>query len=308
MSAPAYHIPALLNETIELLNIKPDGVYVDVTFGGGGHSREILKHLGENGKLIAFDQDEDALNNRIDDPRFIFVRSNFRYLSNFLRYHGIDKIDGLLADLGVSSHHFDEEERGFSFRFDAPLDMRMNKKAKLTAADILNTYSEEALADVFYLYGELHNARKIARTVVKAREQALFDRIFPFIEVLKPFFFREKEKKDMARVFQALRIEVNKEMDVLKSLLQQASEAIDADARIVVLTYHSLEDRLVKNFFKTGNFEGKQEKDFFGNVLSPLKPVNNKVIVATDEEVNSNPRARSAKLRAAMLNNTLAKK
>lgn len=308
MSAPAYHIPALLNETIELLNIKPDGVYVDVTFGGGGHSREILKHLGENGKLIAFDQDEDALNNRIDDPRFIFVRSNFRYLSNFLRYHGIDKIDGLLADLGVSSHHFDEEERGFSFRFDAPLDMRMNKKAKLTAADILNTYSEEALADVFYLYGELHNARKIARTVVKAREQALFDRIFPFIEVLKPFFFREKEKKDMARVFQALRIEVNKEMDVLKSLLQQASEAIDADARIVVLTYHSLEDRLVKNFFKTGNFEGKQEKDFFGNVLSPLKPVNNKVIVATDEEVNSNPRARSAKLRAAMLNNALAKK
>lgn len=308
MSAPAYHIPALLNETIEMLNIKPDGVYVDVTFGGGGHSREILKHLGENGKLIAFDQDEDALNNRIDDPRFIFVRSNFRYLSNFLRYHGIDKIDGLLADLGVSSHHFDEEERGFSFRFDAPLDMRMNKKAKLTAADILNTYSEEALADVFYLYGELHNARKIARTVVKAREQALFDRIFPFIEVLKPFFFREKEKKDMARVFQALRIEVNKEMDVLKSLLQQASEAIVADARIVVLTYHSLEDRLVKNFFKTGNFEGKQEKDFFGNVLSPLKPVNNKVIVATDEEVNSNPRARSAKLRAAMLNNTLAKK
>lgn len=308
MSAPAYHIPALLNETIEMLNIKPDGVYVDVTFGGGGHSREILKHLGKNGKLIAFDQDEDALNNRIDDPRFIFVRSNFRYLSNFLRYHGIDKIDGLLADLGVSSHHFDEEERGFSFRFDAPLDMRMNKKAKLTAADILNTYSEEALADVFYLYGELHNARKIARTVVKAREQALFDRIFPFIEVLKPFFFREKEKKDMARVFQALRIEVNKEMDVLKSLLQQASEAIDADARIVVLTYHSLEDRLVKNFFKTGNFEGKQEKDFFGNVLSPLKPVNNKVIVATDEEVNSNPRARSAKLRAAMLNNALAKK
>lgn len=308
MSATAYHIPALLNETIEMLNIKPDGVYVDVTFGGGGHSHEILKHLGKNGKLIAFDQDEDALNNRIDDPRFIFVRSNFRYLSNFLRYHGIDKIDGLLADLGVSSHHFDEEERGFSFRFDAPLDMRMNKKAKLTAADILNTYSEEALADVFYLYGELHNARKIARTVVKAREQALFDRIFPFIEVLKPFFFREKEKKDMARVFQALRIEVNKEMDVLKSLLQQASEAIDADARIVVLTYHSLEDRLVKNFFKTGNFEGKQEKDFFGNVLSPLKPVNNKVIVATDEEVNSNPRARSAKLRAAMLNNTLAKK
>ncbi len=308
MSAPAYHIPALLNETIELLNIKPNGVYVDVTFGGGGHSREILKYLGENGKLIAFDQDEDALNNRIDDPRFIFVRSNFRYLSNFLRYHGIQKIDGLLADLGVSSHHFDEEERGFSFRFDAPLDMRMNKKAKLTAADILNNYSEEALANVFYLYGELHNSRKIARTIVNAREKEPFDRIFPFIEVLKPFFFREKEKKDMARVFQALRIEVNKEMEVLKSLLQQASDAIDADARIVVLTYHSLEDRLVKNYFKTGNFEGNQEKDFFGNILSPLKPVNNKVIVATEQEVAINPRARSAKLRAAILNISTAKK
>lgn len=308
MSAPAYHIPALLNETIELLNIKPDGVYVDVTFGGGGHSREILKHLGENGKLLAFDQDEDALDNRIDDPRFIFVRSNFRYLSNFLRYHGVEKIDGLLADLGVSSHHFDEEERGFSFRFDAPLDMRMNKKAKLTAAEILNNYSEEDLANVFYLYGELHNSRKIARTIVNAREKEPFDRIFPFIEVLKPFFFREKEKKDMARVFQALRIEVNKEMEVLKSLLQQACDAINEDASIVVLTYHSLEDRLVKNYFKTGNFEGKQEKDFYGNILSPLKPVSNKVIVASDEEVARNPRARSAKLRAAMLHKSGAKK
>lgn len=308
MSAPAYHIPALLNETIELLNIKPDGVYVDVTFGGGGHSREILKHLGENGKLIAFDQDEDALNNRIDDPRFIFVRSNFRYLSNFLRYHGVEKIDGLLADLGVSSHHFDEEERGFSFRFDAPLDMRMNKKAKLTAAEILNNYSEEDLANVFYLYGELHNSRKIARTIVNARDKEPFDRIFPFIEVLKPFFFREKEKKDMARVFQALRIEVNKEMEVLKSLLQQACDAINDEASIVVLTYHSLEDRLVKNYFKTGNFEGKQEKDFYGNILSPLKPVSNKVIVASDEEVARNPRARSAKLRAAMLHKSVAKK
>lgn len=308
MSAPAYHIPALLNETIELLNIKPDGVYVDVTFGGGGHSREILKHLGENGKLLAFDQDEDALDNRIDDPRFIFVRSNFRYLSNFLRYHGVEKIDGLLADLGVSSHHFDEEERGFSFRFDAPLDMRMNKRAKLTAAEILNNYSEEDLANVFYLYGELHNSRKIARTIVNAREKEPFDRIFPFIEVLKPFFFREKEKKDMARVFQALRIEVNKEMEVLKSLLQQACDAINEDASIVVLTYHSLEDRLVKNYFKTGNFEGKQEKDFYGNILSPLKPVSNKVIVASDEEVARNPRARSAKLRAAMLHKSGAKK
>lgn len=302
MSTDAYHIPALLNETIELLNIKPNGVYVDVTFGGGGHSRAILNHLGVDGKLIAFDQDEDALENCIDDPRFIFVRSNFRYVKNFLRYHGIDKIDGLLADLGVSSHHFDEEERGFSFRFDAPLDMRMNKSAQLTAADILNNYSEEALANVFYLYGELHNSRKIARTIALAREKEPFARIFPFIEVLKPFFAREREKKDMARVFQALRIEVNKEMEVLKMMLQQASDALTDDGRIVVLTYHSLEDRLVKNFFKTGNFEGNQVKDFYGNVLSPLKPLSNKVIVASDEEVANNPRARSAKLRAAMLN------
>ena len=296
-----YHIPALLNETIDGLNIKPDGIYVDVTFGGGGHSKEILSKLGKNGILLGFDQDEDAVKNSIDDSRFIFVRSNFRYLKNFLRYHNIEKVDGILADLGVSSHHFDEAERGFSFRFDGALDMRMNTKSPLTAAVLLNTYSEEQLADVFYLYGELHNSRKIARTIVNARSNAPFDRIFPFIEVLKPFFGREKEKKDMARVFQALRIEVNKEMDVLKSLLDQSLEVLNPGGRLVVLTYHSLEDRLVKNFFRSGNFEGKLEKDFYGNILSPMQAINNKVIVADEAEIARNPRARSAKLRVAEL-------
>jgi len=296
-----YHTPALLNETIDGLNLKSDGVYVDVTFGGGGHSREILSRLGPNAKLLGFDQDEDAVKNVLDDERFIFVRSNFRYLTNFLRYHNIEKVDGILADLGVSSHHFDEAERGFSFRFDGALDMRMNTKSPLTAAVLLNTYSEEQLADVFYLYGELHNSRKIARTIVNARTSNPFDRIFPFIEVLKPFFGREKEKKDMARVFQALRIEVNKEMDVLKSLLEQSLSVLKPEGRLVVLTYHSLEDRLVKNFIRSGNFEGKIEKDFYGNVLAPMKAVNNKVIIADEAEINKNPRARSAKLRVAEL-------
>ena len=300
----AYHIPALLDETITGLNIKPNGVYVDVTFGGGGHSREILKHLGADGKLLGFDQDEDAVKNAIDDPRFIFVRSNFRYMKNFLKYHGIDKVDGILADLGVSSHHFDEAERGFSFRFDGVLDMRMNTKSSFTAAALLNTYTEEQLADVFYLYGELHNSRKISRTIVNARSSMPFDRIFPFIEVLKPFFGREKEKKDMARVFQALRIEVNKEMGVLKALLDQSIDVLNPHGRLAVLTYHSLEDRLVKNFIRSGNFDGKLEKDLYGNILAPLKAVNTKVIVADEAEVARNPRARSAKLRVAELINS----
>jgi 16S rRNA (cytosine1402-N4)-methyltransferase len=297
----AYHTPALLKETIEGLNIKPDGIYVDTTFGGGGHSLEILAHLNENGKLLGFDQDEDAIKNRINDPRFIFVRSNFLYLKNFLRYHNIVKVDGILADLGVSSHHFDEAERGFSFRFDGLLDMRMNTKSPLSAAVLLNTYSEEQLADVFYLYGELRNSRKIAKTIVTARLSVPFNRIFPFVEVLKPFLSRENEKKDLARIFQALRIEVNKEMDVLKSLLEQSLEVLNPEGRLVVLTYHSLEDRLVKNFIRSGNFEGKIEKDFFGNILSPLKAINSKVIIADDAEIERNPRARSAKLRIAKL-------
>jgi 16S rRNA (cytosine1402-N4)-methyltransferase len=301
MIEPEYHIPALLNETIEGLNINPDGIYVDVTFGGGGHSREILKHLSKKGKLLGFDQDEDAIKNQIIDPRFIFVRSNFLYLKNFLRYHNIDKVDGILADLGVSSHHFDEAERGFSFRFDGLLDMRMNTKSPLTAAVLLNTYSEEQLADVFYLYGEMRNSRKIAKTIVNARSATPFNKIFPFVEVLKPFLSRENEKKDMARIFQALRIEVNKEMDVLKALLEQSLEVLNPEGRLVVLTYHSLEDRLVKNFFRSGNFEGKLEKDFFGNILAPLKALNNKVIIADEAEIQRNPRARSAKLRIATL-------
>jgi len=298
---PVYHTPALLNETIEGLNINPDGIYVDVTFGGGGHSREILSRLSKKGKLLGFDQDEDAVKNKLNDPRFIFVKSNFLYLKNFLRYHHIEKVDGILADLGVSSHHFDEAERGFSFRFDGLLDMRMNTKSPLTAAVLLNTYSEEQLADVFYLYGELRNSRKIAKAIVTERTAKPFNRIFPFVEVLKPFLSRVNEKKDLARVFQALRIEVNKEMEVLKSLLEQSREVLNPEGRLVVLTYHSLEDRLVKNFIRSGNFEGKIEKDFFGNILSPMKAINNKVIIADEAEVERNPRARSAKLRIATI-------
>jgi len=296
-----YHIPALLNETIDGLQIKPDGIYVDVTFGGGGHSREILKRLGKNGRLFGFDQDLDVLKNVPDDPRFTFVRSNFRFLKNFLKYHGVEKVDGVLADLGVSSHHFDEEKRGFSFRFDGKLDMRMNTAAKITAETLINTFTEEQLADVFYLYGEMHNARKIARTIAQSRTNEPIETIFQLVEILKPYFSREKEKKDMARVFQALRIEVNQELEVLKSLLLASVEMLNKGGRITVLTYHSLEDRLVKNFFRSGNFEGKIEKDFYGNIVAPLRQVNNKVIVASDAEIKRNPRARSAKLRIAEL-------
>ena len=301
MTQPTYHIPALLEETIQGLNIHPDGVYVDVTYGGGGHSRAILERLSDKGRLLAFDQDLDVLPNLIVDPRFIFVRSNFRYLSNFLRYHHIEKVDGILADFGVSFHHFDEAERGFSFRFDGQLDMRMNTKSNLTAAVILNTYDEERLANVFYLYGELHNSRKIARAVTNARQTKPLERINDFVEVLKPFFYKEKEKKDMARVFQALRIEVNSEMEVLKSFLNQSVQVLNTEGRLALLTYHSLEDRMAKNFLKSGNIEGKIEKDFYGNVISPLRLINNKVIVATEEEVQNNPRSRSAKLRIATL-------
>ena len=299
MSDTPYHIPALLSQTMDGLNINPEGTYVDVTFGGGGHSREILSQLSSKGKLIGFDQDEDALKNAIDDPRFIFVRSNFRYLTNFLKYHNVEQVDGILADLGVSFHHFDESDRGFSFRFEGALDMRMNTKSPVTAASIINTYEEEKLANVFYLYGELHNSRRIASTIVKARQSQPITLIQEFVDILKPHFSREKEKKDMARVFQALRIEVNKEMIVLQELLTQSVNVLKPGGRLVLLTYHSLEDRLVKNFFRSGNFEGELEKDFYGNILAPLKPVNTKVIVASDEEVARNPRARSAKLRIA---------
>lgn len=294
-----YHIPVLLKPAVDGLDIRPEGTYVDTTLGGGGHTREILSRLGPQGRLLGFDQDEDAERNIPDDPRFTFVRSNFRFLHNFLRYHGISQIDGLLADLGVSSHHFDDSERGFSFRFDGALDMRMNKRAGQTAADVVNTYSEERLANVFYLYGELKNSRKLAAALVKARAAAPINTIGAFLDIVKPFFGREREKKEMARVFQALRIEVNQEMEALKEMLYAATDALRPGGRLAVITYHSLEDRMVKNLIKTGNVEGKMEKDFFGNTQTPFRAVNNKVIVPDNDETARNPRSRSAKLRIA---------
>ena len=294
-----YHVPVLLDESINGLNLHPDGVYIDVTFGGGGHSREILRRLPQGSRLFSFDQDADAEHNIVDDDRFTFVRSNFRYLKNWMRYYEIDHIDGLLADLGVSSHHFDDESRGFSFRFDAPLDMRMNKRADKTAADIVAEYDEEALADIFYLYGELKNSRRIASALVKARQQHAIATTQDFLHAVEPFFKREREKKDMARLFQALRIEVNHEMEALKEMLAAATQLLAPGSRLSVITYHSLEDRIVKNVMKTGNAEGKMIQDFYGRIETPYRLVNNKVIVPTDEEQQRNPRSRSAKLRIA---------
>ena len=294
-----YHIPVMLNECMEGLAIKPDGVYVDVTFGGGGHSKEILSRLGKKGTLYGFDQDADAENNIPEDDRFVFVRSNFRYLSNFMRFHGETEIDGLLADLGVSSHHFDDKDRGFSFRFQGMLDMRMNTRAGKTAADILNTYTEEALSTLFYLYGELKNSRKLASVIVKARETKPLETTDEFLALITPYIGKDKERKMLAQVFQALRIEVNDEMRALREMLQQAMRLLKPGGRLVVMTYHSLEDRLVKNFFKSGNFEGTISQDFFGNIQSPFRLINNKVITPSSEEVEVNPRSRSAKLRIA---------
>lgn len=293
-----YHVPVLLKESVEGMNLKPNGIYVDVTFGGGGHSKEILRCGDQTIRLFSFDQDEDAEKNIVDDKRFTFIRSNFRYLHNFLRYHGIEQIDGILADLGVSSHHFDDSERGFSFRFDGNLDMRMNKRSGKTAADVVNTYEEERLADIFYLYGELKNSRKLASTLVKARSHKNIDTIGDFLEIVKPMFGKEREKKELAKVFQALRIEVNQEMEALKEMLYAATEMLKPGGRLVVITYHSLEDRMVKNIMKTGNIEGKNIQDFYGNSQSPFKLIN-KVTVADHEEVERNPRSRSAKLRIA---------
>jgi 16S rRNA (cytosine1402-N4)-methyltransferase len=296
---PTYHIPVLLQESIEGMNLQPNGIYVDMTFGGGGHSKEILRQGDSSIRLFSFDQDADAEKNIVDDRRFTFVRSNFRYLYNFLRYHQVEQVDGILADLGVSSHHFDDSERGFSFRFDGNLDMRMNKRAGMTAADVVNTYDEERLANIFYLYGELKNSRKLASAIAKARNEKVIKTIGDFLEIVKPMFGREREKKELAKVFQALRIEVNQEMEALKEMLYAAAEALKPGGRLVVITYHSLEDRMVKNIMKTGNIEGKAEQDFFGNVQTPFRVVNNKVIVASNEEVERNPRSRSAKLRIA---------
>lgn len=301
MDEIVYHIPALLDECIEGLQIKPDGTYVDVTFGGGGHSRAIMSQLGPEGHLYSFDQDLDAYANRIDDPRFTFVHSNFAYLCNFMRFYGVDKVDGIIADLGVSFHHFDEGERGFSFRADGRLDMRMNRDAHRHAAWIVANYTEEQLADVLYLYGELRQARRMASAIVKARNAGTLTTTGQLVEVVKPFIAPKAEKKELAQVFQALRIEVNDEIATLKKLLESSLKVLKPGGRLVVLTYHSLEDRLVKNFIKSGNVEGKVEKDFFGRVNAPLRAVNNKVIVASDAEVERNPRARSAKLRIAEL-------
>ena len=298
-TAETYHVPVLLRESIDGLDIKPDGVYVDVTFGGGGHSREILQRLGEKGHLYSFDQDEDAERNIPDDDRFTFVRSNFRYLRNWMRYYDVESIDGLLADLGVSSHHFDDETRGFSFRFDAPLDMRMNKRAGKTAADILNDYDEEQLADIFYIYGELKNARKIAAAIVKARAERPIETTGDLMRLAEKLLPREREKKDAAKLFQALRIEVNHEMDALKEMLNGAKEVLREGGRLSVITYHSLEDRIVKNFMRAGNAEGKVKQDFFGRIEAPVRQVGDKVTTPGDEEQQQNPRSRSAKLRIA---------
>jgi 16S rRNA (cytosine1402-N4)-methyltransferase len=301
ITAEGYHVPVLLKESVDGLGIKPDGVYVDVTFGGGGHSREILSRLGAEGHLYSFDQDEDAEQNIVSDERFTFVRSNFRYLKNWMRYYGVEEIDGLLADLGVSSHHFDDETRGFSFRFDAPLDMRMNKRSGMTAADIVNNYSEEQLSDIFYIYGELKNARRIAAAIVKARAGKRIETTSELIQLTmdngKLTIEDGKWKKDAAKLFQALRIEVNHEMDALKEMLNGARDLICEGGRLSVITYHSLEDRLVKNMMKAGNVEGKVKQDFFGRTESPFRQIGGKVIVPDKEEQATNPRSRSAKLR-----------
>ena len=297
-TADTYHVPVLLKESVDGLDIQPDGIYVDVTFGGGGHSREILSRLGRKGHLYSFDQDADAEKNIVADDRFTFVRSNFRYIAQWMRYYGVEQINGLLGDLGVSSHHFDDETRGFSFRFDAPLDMRMNKRAGQTAADVLNNYTEEQLADVFYLYGELKSGRRLAKAIVDYRKEKPVRTTADLGEVVEPLMRSEREKKDLARVYQALRIEVNHEMDALRDMLKGATRLLGMGGRLSIITYHSLEDRIVKNMMKAGNVEGRVEQDFYGRITSPFRLVN-KLTTPSDDEQQRNPRSRSAKLRIA---------
>ena len=298
MEQTVYHIPALLEQSIEGLDIKPDGTYVDVTFGGGGHSRAILSRLNAAGRLVGMDQDMDAWANRLQDDRFTFAHGNFAFLKNFLRYYGISGVDGIIADLGVSFHHFDALDRGFTFRGDAPLDMRMNRSASFTAKDLVNGYDEQRLAQVLYLYGELKASRRLASAIVKARPLATTGDL---VNVVRPLLKPAQEKKELSMVFQALRIEVNGELNALRKLLSQSLEVLNPGGRLVVITYHSLEDRLVKNFMRSGNVEGKQEKDFYGRVNTPWRVVTGKVIVPSDDEVERNPRSRSAKLRVAEL-------
>ena len=291
-----------LEGNVDALDIMPGGVYVDATFGGGGHSREILSRMDSTARLYSFDQDADAERNIVDDDRFTFVRSNFRYLENWMRYYGIEHIDGILADLGVSSHHFDDETRGFSFRFDAPIDMRMNKRAGKTAADILNDYTEEQLADIFYIYGELKTSRRIAAAIAKARAAKPIKTTTDLLTIVDPLMPKERQKKDLAKVFQALRIEVNREMEALKEMLTAAVRLLRPGGRLSVITYHSLEDRMVKNVMKTGNVEGKVEKDFFGRTSATMRPLQGKPITPSAEEQTDNPRSRSAKRRIGVKN------
>ena len=300
MDKQVYHIPALLQESINSLNIKPNGIYVDATFGGGGHSRAIVDQLSPEGHLYSFDQDRDAIDRAFTDPLLTVVYSNFRFLPNFMRFYGhADDVDGILADLGVSFHHFDDADRGFSFRFEGPLDMRMNRNASLTAAKLINESDEERLAEIFYLYGELKTSRKIAREIIKARSQKPIETISQLVDIVTPLLDKRQTKKELACIFQALRIVVNDEIDVLRRFLLATAKVLKPGGRLAIITYHSLEDRLVKNFMKTGNLEGKAEKDFYGRNLSPFKPLGGKPIVPTDEEIERNPRSRSAKLRVA---------
>ena len=301
MEKPVYHIPAMLQECIDGLQISPSGTYVDVTFGGGGHSRAIVKQLGEGGRLFSFDQDLDAYANRIEDPRFTFVHSNFRYLTNFMRFHKVDKVDGILGDLGVSFHHFDEAERGFSFRADAPLDMRMNRSARVDAAQVVNTYTEEQLLRIMADYGDMRRPIPIVSAILKARENKPVMTTGQLLDVIRPLINPKQEKKELAQIFQALRIEVNGEMDALKRFLESTLEVLRPGGRLVVLTYHSLEDRMVKNFIKTGNTEGIVDKDFFGKVNTPWRQITKGAVAPSQEEIDRNPRSRSAKLRVAEL-------
>lgn len=295
-----YHNSVLLRDSIDALAIKEDGVYVDITFGGGGHSREILSRLGEKGKLVAFDQDPDAKRNKIEDNRFVLIEENFRYISRFLKFYGIKKVDGILADLGVSSHQFDEAERGFSTRFDGELDMRMNQSSKISAKKIINSYPEEMLANILFMYGELRNARAIAKTIVEARDQGAIETSFQLRKLLQKYLPKAKEHKILAQIFQAIRIEVNEELDVLKEFLIQTPELLTPEGRLSIISYHSLEDRLVKRFIRTGLFTGEPEKDFFGNIDVPLMKVG-KLMIPDKQEIRNNNRARSAKLRVAKL-------
>ena len=293
-----YHVPVLLRQSVEGLVVDPDGVYVDATFGGGGHSREIVSLLSNKGHLYGFDQDADAMNNKIDDDRFTFVYSNFRYMSNFMRWYGHEKVTGILADLGVSWHHFDDSTRGFSFRFEGPIDMRMNQKEGIKASDVLNEYPEERLAQLFWLYGELQNGRQIAQAIGRARKNSRLETVTQLLDTIRPVIGREREKKDTAKLFQALRMEVNHEVDALREMLTGAVGLLDKSGRLVVITYHSIEDRMVKSLMKSGNIEGDIKTDFYGNREVPFKAIGKPVVPDAAEQA-ANPRSRSAKLRIA---------